>query len=113
LLGLSGWQHGVKCCKPCHLVRCDTDHTAKRALLSMERLLHAITLMGKTSLTKSDVAYLQHAVVDRPNGTGNETFHRFKESVKVRLQLNDDKKKMPEELRGASGEALSKLVVEI
>lgn len=54
-VGLKGFQHGVKCCKPCHGVRCDKDQIAKLALMSMDKLLYSGFLMSQRKVSKSDI----------------------------------------------------------
>ena len=51
----STWQHGVECCRPCHLVRTDPDGVAKSAILRADKISYAISLLGRPSLTKSDM----------------------------------------------------------
>ena len=51
--GQNGWQHGVKSCKPCHLLRCDHDRVAWTASQSVDKLIHASELLGQNCLSKS------------------------------------------------------------
>ena len=111
--GLLGWQHRVKCCKPCHLLRTDQDQTAKKALQRVDAILHASSLVARASLSKSDIAFLKHSVMERPNATGNDAFHRFREAVKVRLEFEASTRALPESLKGSAGEGLMKLVVDV
>ena len=59
------------------------------------------------------MSYLQHGILDRPPTTGNEAFSRLRDAVKIRMMLQGSAQKMPEELRGTSGETLFELVVEV
>ena len=111
-IGLPGWQTGVKCCKACHLVRTDPNHGAKNSMLLMEKLSHSVTILGQQKLTKSDVAYLQHSVLERPASSGNQALASLKEVVKVRISL-ETAEKLPLLLRGTAGEKLFELVVKV
>ena len=111
--GLNGYQHRVKCCKSCHAVRCDNDKTAKTAILLMDKLVHATALLGKNELSKSDVAFLQHNVIERPRVFGNEAFTRFKEAVKTRLQAHQMSDQLPAQFKGMAGEDLLRTVVQV
>ena len=66
--GLKGWQHKVVCCKPCHTVRCDGERTAKVSVQAMDKCVTAGELMGQSKLSKADVAFLHHSIVERPPG---------------------------------------------
>ena len=109
----SSWQHGVQCCKPCHLARTDPNGVAKKAILGADKIIYAIYLLGKPSLTKSDMSYLQHGIVERPATSGNEAFSRLRDAVKIRMMLQGAAQQMPEELRGTSGETLFELVIDV
>ena len=50
----NGSQHGNKCCKPCHLLRCDHDKVARTAIQGMDKLIHASELLGQNCLSKSE-----------------------------------------------------------
>ena len=82
--GLPGWQHRIKCCKPCHLMRTDSSHVVKNSLQLMDKILYASTLIGKAVLTKSDTTFLQHVIIDRSNSLGNTAFRRMKDAARVR-----------------------------
>ena len=107
------WQHGVQCCKPCHLVRTDHNRVAKNAILAADKIVHSVELLGKATLTKSDLAFLQHAIIERPAVTGNEAFGRLRNAVRIRIQLETSARKLPPELRGTSGEKLFQLVLDV
>ena len=77
------WQHGVHCCQLCHQVRTDANSTAKTAVLLADKIVHSVSLLGKPRLDKSDIGYLQHAILDRPTTSGNEAFTRLKDAVKI------------------------------
>ena len=83
--GRSGYQHKVLCCAMCHQVRTDPNKTARTAILGMERLLYSTELLAKGELSKSDVAFLRHAIVERPAHMGNGAFARLRDAVKTRL----------------------------
>ena len=98
---------------PCSTTRSEKDQGAKQALLSMEKVTHAIDIMAQARLSPADAAYLQHAVVERPNANGNDSFARLKEAVRIRLALEARHKTMPPKLAGADGHQLFKLVEEV
>ena len=112
-IGKAGWQHKVQCCKPCHAVRTDKNHVAKNSLLLMDKLLHSVSLLGQESLSKSDMDYLQHAVLERPGSSGNEALAHLKEAVKAKIAVESSAKKLPDALKGTSGEKMLNLVLEI
>lgn len=107
------WQHRVQCCKQCHAVRTDPNNVAKSALLKMDKFLYALALLSHRSLTKADLSYLKHCILERPSASGTEAFHRLKDAAQIRVQLETSSQKMPLEFKGTSGETLFNLVLQI
>ena len=77
----------------------------------MDKFVHAGTLLGQNKLSKSDIAFLQFTVVERPQVFGNAAFGRLKEAVKARLQAEQASGQMPPEFQGMAGEDLLKSVM--
>ena len=57
--------------------------------------------------------YLQHAVLERPAVFGNLAFGRFRDAVKVRLQMEANPKKLPAELANVCNEKFFELIAEV
>jgi hypothetical protein len=81
----------------------------------MDKLFHATGLLGEAKLSKSDVAFLQHAAVERPLIYGNASFGKFRDAVKIRVlsEVSLTKTSIPKELAGTGGEELFSLVLDV
>ena len=69
--------------------------------------------MGLVVLSESDVAFLQHAIMERPVSSGNQAFSRCRDVVRVRLQQVESSRQIPDELVGTSSEDFLTLISEV
>ena len=94
-------------------MRVDGDRTAKTALLAMDKLVHAMELMGKGQLTKADISFLQHAFIERPQIFCNDALGRLKDAAKIRLQAEASSQQLPGKFKGISGSRFLNAVLEV